>query len=159
MLYFTGSVKAGASGTLNVTKVNNAGNIKDMCNTNGNACPGGSGNTTASANTAQSNFTLTSKGVANGIGTVNIAVNDNKANTNSLRYVWSDSTTMPVTGWVDTSSSELTAAKGTSGLSVSVRKEPGSGSSNGKWYLHVIGTYDTTGATTYKYAEVDFGTP
>ena len=159
VLYFTGSVKAGASGTLNVTKVNNAGNIKDMCNTNGNACPGGSGNTTASANTAQSNFTLTSKGVANGIGTVNIAVNDNKANTNSLRYVWSDSTTMPVTGWVDTSSSELTAAKGTSGLSVSVRKEPGSGSSNGKWYLHVIGTYDTTGATTYKYAEVDFGTP
>ncbi len=159
VLYFTGSVKAGASGTLNVTKVNNAGNIKDMCNTNGTACPGGSGNTTASANTAQSNFTLTSKGVANGIGTVNIAVNDNKANTNSLRYVWSDSTTMPVTGWVDTSSSELTAAKGTSGLSVSVRKEPGSGSSNGKWYLHVIGTYDTTGATTYKYAEVDFGTP
>lgn len=158
VLYFSGTVKADASGNLSVTGITNTGNIKDMCNAAGTACSSKTGNTTASVDTAQPAFTLTSKGVAGGTGTVNVIVNTDKTKTNSLRYAWSDSTSMPVTGWVEASASELVSAKGTSGLSLSIRKDAGSGANNGKWYLHVIGTYDTTGATAYKYAEVNFGT-
>lgn len=158
VLYFSGIVGAGASGNLSVTEITNTRYIKDMCDMAGTACSSKTGNTTASVDTAQPDFTLTSKGVASGTGTVNVIVNADKTKTNRLRYAWSDSTTMPVTGWVETSASELASAKGTSGLSLSIRKDPGSGANNGKWYLHVIGTYDTTGATAHKCAEVNFGT-
>ncbi|MCM1088850.1 MAG: InlB B-repeat-containing protein, partial [Muribaculaceae bacterium] len=158
VLYFTGTVAANAESALKVNSFTNPDRIKDMCNnTSTTATTSGSGDTAASVNTAQPNFTLTPKGVANGTGTVQVTVLADKANTDSLRYVWSDSAAMPASGWVEASAAEVTSAKGT-GLSLSIRKEAGSGSSNGKWYLHVIGTYNTTGATVYKSAYVDFGT-
>ena len=158
VLYFTGTVKVDANGDLSVTELTNPGNIKDMCNAAGTVCTSKGGATTASVDAAQPNLTAVSKGVSGGTGTVNVKVNTDQAKTNALRYAWSDSASMPATGWVDATSAELASAKTTSGLSLSIRKEAGSGKSNGIWYLHVIGTYNTTGATTYKCVEVNFGT-
>ncbi len=157
VLYFRGSVTNGAGSSLQIRAINNAGNIKDMCNINGTAS-GGSGSVTAAVDTASPEFTLASKGISGGTGTVNITVNGDKSKTTSMKYVWSDSSAMPAAGWVTLTTDELNKAKAAAGLSAAIRKEAGSGRDNGKWYLHVIGTYDTTGATTYKSLSVDFGT-
>jgi len=159
VLYFSGIIAENADKTLEVNSFTNAANIKDMCDsTSKTATASGSGSTTATVDTAKPNLSVTSNGIAGGTGTVKVVVNADQSKTNSLRYAWSDSASMPATGWVDASAAELNAAKGSQGLSLSIRKEPGSGGDNGKWYLHVIGTYNTTGATDYKYACVDFGT-
>lgn len=159
VLYFTGKIAKGASEKLTVNSITGAKYIKDMCS-------GGTANandvsvnkdTTATVNTAMPNFTVKSNGISNGTGKATITVNDVKANTSRMSYVWSDSTATPLTGWVSLSSSELTTAK-TSGLPLSIRKEAGSGANNGKWYLHVKAVYGTTGASDYKTAMLDFGT-
>ena len=158
VLYFTGKVAANASGNLAVNSITNPSYIKDMCDSTGSkATASGGGTTTATVNTAMPNFTVKSNGISNGTGKATITVNDVKANTSRMSYVWSDSAATPLTGWVSLSSSELTTAK-TSGLPLSIRKEAGSGASNGKWYLHVMGFYDTTGASDYQTAMLDFGT-
>lgn len=159
VLYFTGTIVGNADTTLKVNGFTNPDRIKDMCdNTSTTATTSGSGSTTATVDTAKPSITVTSQGIAGGTGTVKVVVNADQSKTNSLRYAWSDSASMPATGWVDASASELSAAKGASGLPLSIRKEPGSGAGNGKWYLHAIGTYSTTGATDYKSVCVDFGT-
>ncbi len=158
VLYFTGTVKAGASGNLSITGVDNINLVKDMCNTNGTASSASSGmNTSSKVDGNQPNISVASNGVKDGVGKATVKVNDNKAYTTSMRYVWSNSATMPATGWVDATATELTAAKN-GGLTLSTRQEPGSGN-NGKWYLHVLASYETTGASAYQYAEVNFGTP
>ncbi len=157
VLYFTGTVKAGASGNLSITSVDNIGLVKDMCGANGTASSATSGmNTGSSVDGNQPNITVTSKGVTDGVGTATVTVNDNKAHTTSMRYVWSDSAAMPATGWVDATAEQLTQAK-SGGLTLGIRKDPGSGD-NGKWYLHVLASYETTGASAYRSATVDFGT-
>ena len=159
VLYFTGTVAANASGNLAVNSITNPGYIKDMCDSTGSkATASGSGTTTATVNTAMPNFTVKSNGIANGTGKATITVNDVKANTSRMSYVWSDSAATPLTGWVTLSSSELTTAKSSSGLPLSIRKEAGSGANNGKWYLHVKAVYSTTGATVYDNVLLDFGT-
>lgn len=158
VLYFTGTVVRNAGSTLTVNSISNAENIMDMCDVNGTVCAGGSGSTAASVDTATPDFSVTSEGIASGTGTAVITVNTDKTKTSGLRYAWSDSAVMPTGGWVELDPQELAAARSAAGLPLSVRKEPGSGSSNGKWYLHVIGTYSTTGATTYAFAVLDFGT-
>ena len=158
VLYFSGTVAGNAEATLKVIGFTNADCIKDMCdNTSSTATSSGGGTTNASVDTAKPNIAAASQGIAGGTGTVKVTVNADQSKTNSLRYAWSDSASLPATGWVDASAAELGSAKG-AGLLLSIRKEPGSGAGNGKWYLHVIGTYSTTGATDYKYACVDFGT-
>lgn len=156
VLYFSGTVKSGANTTLKVNKISAANNIKDMCDTSGTASSG-SGSVTAQVDTSEPAFAVASNGVSGGTGSAKITVNDDKSKTNALRYAWSNSTAMPVTGWVEANAAELSTAKTAAGLPLSIRKTPGSGD-NGKWYLHVIGTYDKNGATTYKMAAVDFGT-
>ncbi len=159
VLYFSGTIAGNADQTLRVNGFTNADRIKDMCdNTSSTETSSGSGNTTATVDTAKPNLTVASQGIAGGTGTVKVVVNADQSKANSLRYAWSDSASAPATGWVDASASELSVAKGAQGLPLSIRKEPGSGASNGKWYLHAIATYSTTGATDYKSAYVDFGT-
>ena len=158
VLYFTGTVKAGASGNLSITSVDNIGLVRDMCSANGTASSASSGmNTSSKVDGNQPNITVTSNGVTDGVGKATVTVNENKTFTTSMRYVWSNSETMPATGWVDATSAELAAAK-KGGLTLSTRQEPGSGN-NGKWYLHVLASYEDTGASTYQWAVVDFGTP
>ena len=157
VLYFTGTVKAGAGGNLSITSVDNIGLVKDMCGADGTASSATSGmNTGSSVDGNQPNITVTSQGVTDGVGTATVTVNDPKAYTTSLRYVWSDSAAMPATGWVDATATELAAGKG-GGLTLSARQEPGSGD-NGKWYLHVLASYEATGVSAYQSAAVDFGT-
>lgn len=160
VLYFTGKIAKGASEKLTVNSITGAKYIKDMCS-------GGTANandvsvnkdTTATVNTAMPNFTVKSNGISNGTGKATIKVTATQANTTSMRYAWSDSSTAPTAGWVTLSADELKTAKTSAGLPLSIRKEVGSGASNGKWYLHVMGFYDTTGASDYKTAMLDFGT-
>ena len=160
VLYFTGKIAKGASEKLTVNSITGAKYIKDMCS-------GGTANandvsvnkdTTATVNTAMPNFTVKSNGISNGTGKATIKVTATQANTTSMRYAWSDSSTAPTAGWVTLSADELKTAKTSAGLPLSIRKEAGSGASNGKWYLHVMGFYDTTGASDYKTAMLDFGT-
>lgn len=158
VLYFTGKVASNASGNLAVNSITNPSYIKDMCDGTGSkATVSGSGTTTATVNTAMPNFTVTSNGIANGTGKATIKVNEVKANTSRMSYVWSDSATTPLTGWVSLSTTELNTAKN-AGLSLSIRKEAGSGQGNGKWYLHVKAVYSTTGASVYDNVLLDFGT-
>lgn len=159
VLYFSGKIKNPTSNKLSVSGFTNPGQIKDMCNsTTEKATESDSGSTGATVDSSAPNFTVTSNGVENGTGKATIKVNADQSKTTALRYVWSDSKDMPDTGWVEASASELSSAKG-SGLTLGIRKDPGSGKSDGIWYLHVIGTYGTTGATTHKKAAVNFGTP
>ena len=160
VLYFTGKIAKGASEKLTVNSITGAKYIKDMCS-------GGTANandvsvnkdTTATVNTAMPNFTVKSNGISNGTGKATIKVTATQENTTSMRYAWSDSSTSPTAGWVTLSADALKTAKTTAGLPLSIRKEAGSGASNGKWYLHVMGFYDTTGASDYQTAMLDFGT-
>lgn len=160
VLYFTGKIAKGASEKLTVNSITGAKYIKDMCS-------GGTANandvsvnkdTTATVNTAMPNFNVKSNGITNGTGKATIKVTATQVNTTSMRYAWSDSSAAPTAGWVTLSADELKTAKTTAGLPLSIRKAAGSGASNGKWYLHVMGFYDTTGASDYKTAMLDFGT-
>lgn len=158
VLYFGGKIASNASKTLTVNSITNPSYIKDMCDRTGTATKTGSGTTTATVNTAMPNFTVKSNGISNGTGKATIKVTATQANTTSMRYAWSDSSTAPTAGWVTLSADELKTAKTSAGLPLSIRKAAGSGASNGKWYLHVMGFYDTTGASDYKTAMLDFGT-
>lgn len=158
VLYFGGNIASNASKTLTVNSITNPSYIKDMCDQTGTATKNGSGTTTATVDTNMPKFTVTSNGITNGTGKATIKVTATQANTTSMRYAWSDSSTAPTAGWVTLSADELKTAKTTAGLPLSIRKEAGSGASNGKWYLHVMGFYDTTGASDYKTATLDFGT-
>lgn len=159
VLYFTGTVATNASGKLTVNSITNPTYIKDMCDsTTTKATASGSGNTTATLDTSTPNFTVTANGITNGTGKATVKVAADQSKTTGMSYAWSDSTAVPATCWVTLSATELNTAKTASGLSLSIRKEPGSGSSNGKWYLHVRGVYDTTGYTVYKNTYLDFGT-
>lgn len=158
VLYFGGKIASNASKTLTVNSITNPSYIKDMCDRTGTATKTGSGTTTATVVTNMPNFTVKSNGISNGTGKATIKVTATQANTTSMRYAWSDSSTAPTAGWVTLSADELKTAKTSAGLPLSIRKEAGSGASNGKWYLHVMGFYDTTGASDYKTAMLDFGT-
>ena len=159
VLYFTGTVLENASGNLIVNSITNPSYIKDMCNsTTTKSTASGSGTTNAKLDTSIPNFTVKSNGITNGTGKATVTVNADKTKTNKMSYAWSDLSTAPTSGWVELSDSELSSAKSTSGLSLSIRKKAGSGKSNGKWYLHVKAVYSTTGASAYKNACLDFGT-
>lgn len=158
VLYFEGEIAGNATKTLTVNEIIGTDYIKDMCDQTGTATKTGSGTTTATVDTNKPNFTVTSNGITNGTGKATIKVTATQANTTSMRYAWSDSSTAPTAGWVTLSADELKTAKTSAGLPLSIRKEAGSGASNGMWYLHVMGFYDTTGASDYKTAMLDFGT-
>lgn len=158
VLYFKGTVASNASTTLSVNSFTNPSYIKDMCSASSTQTASGSGTTTATVDTSVPNFSVTANGITNGTGKATININADQTKTTGMSYVWSDSTTAPTTGWVELSSTELTTAKGSSGLPLSIRKESGSGAGNGKWYLHVKAVYDTTGASAYKNTCLDFGT-
>ena len=160
VLYFTGTVAENASEKLlKVNSITNPNYIKDMCNsTTTKATASKSGTTNAELDASVPNFTVTANGITNGTGKATVTVNADKTKTKGMSYAWSDSVTAPTSGWVELSSSELNSAKSTSGLSLSIRKDPGSGKSNGKWWLHVKAVYDKTGASAYKSAYLDFGT-
>lgn len=159
VLYFTGEIAENAKGKLTVNSITGTNYIKDMCDSAGSkATASGGGTTTATVNTNMPKFTVTANGITNGTGKATIKVIATQANTTSMRYAWSDSSTAPTAGWVTLSADALKTAKTTAGLPLSIRKEAGSGASNGKWYLHVMGFYDTTGASDYQTAMLDFGT-
>lgn len=128
VLYFTGTVPSNATGTLTVNSITGSQYIKDMCSTSGTA-PSGSGSTTVSVDNKRPAVSISNPSITNQTAKATITA----TNTDTLKYTWNQSGTMPVTGW-------LTC---TSGQEVSTRQI------SGTWYLHVLGTYNATGSTDY----------
>lgn len=91
VLYFTGTVPANATGTLKVTKINNAAKIKDMCDTAGKAS-GGTGSVTATVDTITPTVSVTNPTLTNGTAQGTITA----SNADTLRYAWSESAVMPM---------------------------------------------------------------
>ena len=140
VLYFTGTVPNSAGTTLSLTSLNCASSIKDMCDTSSTKAASGSGSTSASVNTTTPTVTLNNRAFANGTASMKVTA----TNCNTLQYVWTNSTTLPVNGWMNCKSGDTLSTRQTSG----------------KWYLHVLGTYSATGASVHEVSAVfDFGTP
>jgi len=135
VLFFTGTVPSGASGTLTVSGINNAGNIKDMCSGSKTAS-GGSGSVTVNVDTKSPSVSITGSSITNKTAKATISA----TNADTLQYTWSQSSAMPVTGWVT----------GRNGQTVSTKQ------TSGTWYLHVLGTYNGTGKTAHTYASFNF---
>lgn len=137
VLYFTGTVPSDATERLTVNSITNAANIKDMCPTAGTAS-GGSGSVTVGVDNKTPVITISNKTLADKTAKATISA----TNATKLQYTWSQSSTMPVTGWV--------ACAGTDAQTVTTRQ------TSGIWYLHVLGTYDGTGSTSYANAMFNF---
>lgn len=149
VLYFTGTVPANATSTLSVTGIDSTAVIEDMA---GNVASNSiSGSASATVNTDTPSFTLSAGSISGGVGQATIS-NANE-HTTSLRYAWSQSASMPATGWIPLTGTELSKAKTPSGFQAMTRQEAGSG----VWYLHVLGVCDTNGALVYEKTSVDFG--
>lgn len=135
VLFFTGKVPSGASGTLKINSITGAEYIKDMCSTAGTSY-GGSGSVTVSVDTNAPSISITNAAIANKTAKATITA----TNADTIKYTWSQSSTTPVTGWVT----------GTNGQTVSTRQ------ASGVWFLHVLATYNATGETAHKSASFDF---
>lgn len=160
VLYFKGTVAQSAGEKLTVNSVTGTEYIRDMCNDDTYVSTGtikDTPDTKATVDTAVPHFTITTNGITNGTGKATVRVTADQNKTTGMSYAWSDSAKPPTSGWVTLSTAELKTAKN-GGLPLSIRKKPGSGANSGKWYLHVRAVYDTTGASAYDNALLDFGT-
>ncbi len=136
VLYFTGTVPENATGTLAVNSITNAANIKDMCNINGTGTSG-SGSTAVSVDTKKPSVAISNTSLAS--GTAKAAITG--TNVDKLEYAWAQSDVMPVSGWLTASNGQQVTTRQTSGV----------------WYLHVRGTYHTTGAMAHTSTSFNFG--
>ena len=149
VLYFTGTVTADATEPLQVTGI--TATIKDMA---GNANTSlVSGSVPADVDTRTPSFTLSAGEISGGVARATISGANN--DTTSLRYAWSQSPSMPATGWIPLTGEELAAARTSGGFQAMTRQEAGSG----VWYLHVLGVCGGNGALAYKSTSVNFGNP
>lgn len=141
VLYFTGTVPNDAGGTLSLTTLDCASSIKDMCNTGSTKAAGGSVDSISpKVDTTTPTVTLSNRTFANGTASMKVTA----TNCSTLQYVWTNSTTVPVNGWINCNAGDTLSTRQTSG----------------KWYLHVLGTYNATGASVHQVSSVfDFGTP
>ncbi len=137
VLYFTGTVPENAAGDITVNSINNAQNIKDMCEPGETLSSGGSGSVSAGVDTTVPQISIENRQVNNGTASAKVTV----TNANSMQYVWTQSETLPVNGWQNFSS----------GDTLSTRQAAGS-----TWYLHILAQYNVTGATAHKFAEFVF---
>lgn len=135
VLYFTGTVPENASGTLKVNGITNASYIKDMCSTAGTASSG-SGTVSVSVDNKKPTVAISGTSLANGTAKATVT----GTNTDKLQYTWTQSSTMPVTGWLDVTSGQQVLTRQTSGT----------------WYLHVMGTYTATGTMAHTYQSFNF---
>ncbi len=148
VLYFTGNVQTGSSlngsSALKVTKINNSGNIKDMCD-GGSTTPSYSGSTNISVDASKPSVTIT----ANTSGSLPRHKMTVKSSENTVQYTWTKSTVLPATGWQTLSGAAsgktLTENWGTAGKSET-------------WYLHVLATA-SSGASTHTYKAFTFMHP
>ncbi len=148
VLYFTGTVPADATTILTVHSIDSTAVIADMAGNGKDSAPQVNDNISAKVDTKTPVFNLSNGSIANGVGQATIS--SANENTNSLRYAWSQSSTMPATGWIFLTSDELTQAK-TNGYTAMTRQE------SGIWYLHVLGVTNENGALAYKQTSVNFG--
>ena len=149
VLYFTGTVPANATTTLTVNSINSTAVIADMAGNGKDSAPQVNDNISAKVDTKTPGFNLSNGSIANGVGQATIS--SANENTDSLRYAWSQSSTMPATGWIFLTSDELVQAKTSVGYTAMTRQE------SGIWYLHVLGVTNENGALAYKQTSVNFG--
>lgn len=128
VLYFKGKVPENASSTLKVNKINGADKIKDMCDTNGKAS-GGTGSTTVDVDNKVPAVSITNPSLTNGTAQAVITA----TNADILQYAWSQTSAIPATGWISS----------TSGSKVTNRQ------TSGTWYLHARAVYNATGREAF----------
>lgn len=139
VLYFEGVVKDGATGELQLTSIDCAGKIKDMCDTAGNPSTGSGGTAGGNVDNARPTVSISDDKLENGTASAKISAQ----NYTSLQYTWSESVDTPITGWLSTENSKTVSTRQTSG----------------KWYLHVWGYRSGNGTSAYDSHMFDFGTP
>ncbi len=148
VLYFTGTVQSGSSlsggSALQVTKINNSGNIKDMCD-GGSAASSYSGSTNVTVDASKPSVTIAAQ--TTGDRPQHTAKVTSSENT--VRYAWTKSTAMPAAGW-------QTLDGAASGKALTERR--GSAGRSETWYLHVLATA-SSGAVTHKYQAFAFLQP
>ena len=135
VLYFTGAVPENASGTIQLTGLTCASQIKDMSDGSGTDS---SYNGTKSTNVTVSKAAKPTVSVG-AINNANGALSSTIAATNAvkLEYAWSTSSTLPASGWMTSSSKSSVAVKTARGA--------------GTYYLHARATNsDGVTATAYK---------
>lgn len=138
VLYFTGIVPDDASGYLNVQGISGAGLIKDMCDPTGTATSDSVEDSTyRGADTTAPSVSITDSQVSDGTASARVTV----TNATTMEYVWTQSTTLPVSGWQSFASGDI----------LSTRQQPGT-----TWYLHVLAQYSDTGASTHTYETFTF---
>lgn len=131
VLCFTGIVPGDATGYLNVQSIIGAGLIEDMCDPTGTATSDSVEDSTyRGANTTVPAISITGAQVSGGTASARVTVE--KADT--MEYVWTQSATLPVSGWQSFASGDI----------LSTRQQPGA-----TWYLHVLAQYSDTGASAH----------
>ena len=135
VLYFKGTIPQNASGTLKVNKINGANKIKDMCGTSGKES-GGTGSVSVAVDNKTPNVSITNPSLVGGMAQATITA----SNADSVRYAWTTSAAVPVTGWMDC----------TSGTKVTNRQ------TSGTWYLHALANYNATGTNAYDSRSFNF---
>lgn len=143
ILYFEGTVPNDAPETIILSGIVNPEYIKDFCNINVDSEKSGFTGSPSASITVNNNVPLvqiSEQKIVNGKASAKI----NASNYDSLKYTFTADKTMPVTGWVSTSNAST----------VSI----GQPASYGKQYLHIMATYNETGAMDYEVVEFDFGT-
>ena len=135
ILYFTGTVPENASGTITLTKLTCASQIKDMSSGSGtDSSYSGTPSTTVTVSTA-AKPTVSVGAITNSSGALSSKIT--AANAVKLEYAWSTSSTLPTSGWMTSSSTS----------SVTVKTARGAGT----YYLHARATNsDGVTATAYK---------
>lgn len=137
VLYFTGTVPADATATLKLNSITNPDKIKDMCEYSTTSTGSGSGtNTYAQVDHKKPTVSISSASVSGGTAKAVISA----TNASTFQYTWSQSSAMPVSGWINASSGQTVSTRQTSGT----------------WYLHVLGTYSVTGTTAYQSKSFSF---
>lgn len=135
ILYFTDTVPENASGTITLTKLTCASQIKDMSSGSGTGSSySGTPSTTVTVSTA-AKPTVSVGAITNSSGALSSKIT--AANAVKLEYAWSTSSTLPTSGWTTSSSTS----------SVTVKTARGAGT----YYLHARATNsDGVTATAYK---------
>lgn len=137
VLYFTGTVPADATGTLKINSVTGSAYIKDMCSATSTKASSGTASISVSVDHKKPTVSISNASITNQTAKATVTA----ANTDTLRYAWSQSTGLPAAGWFTC----------TSGATVTNRQ------TSGTWYLHVLGTYNATGTTAHTYQSFNFG--
>lgn len=137
VLYFTGTVPEDAAGGITVSRILNAGNIRDLCSPSETATAPDGGSVDTDVDTSLPSIEIRNNGIQDGTASAVVTTE----NASSQRFAWTRSETLPANGWQDFAS----------GDTLSTRQAAGE-----TWYLHILAEYQATGASAHAYTAFTF---